>query len=59
MALQTKTTKNPNAATVRHTRVDDALWNAAAEKAMTESGTGPSEMVRALLRAYVAGRVEL
>lgn len=43
---------------VRHVRVPDDLWIAACTKAQTE-GAGQAEMVRSLLRAYVAGRVTL
>lgn len=58
MQQQSKTTANPNATTVRHTRVPDELWDAACAKAAGE-GAGASEMIRSLLRAYVAGRVNL
>ena len=49
-----KSTSNPNQSAVRHVRVPDHLWIAAATKAEAE-GMRISEIIRVLLRDYVRG----
>lgn len=42
----------------RHIRISDDLWHDYVRKA-AEDGMGPSEGVKALLRAYVRGDVQV
>lgn len=55
MSSTDRNTDKSNHTKVRHLRVPDPLWIAAAEKANAE-GANISEVNRALLRGYVDGR---
>jgi len=43
---------------VKHLRIPDPLWNESLEKA-ADDGLGGAELVRALLRKYLRGEVDV
>lgn len=55
---QTQQQTRPDARKIRHVRMSEREWTEAAAKANADGYT-ISEVVRLLLRDYVAGRVEV
>ena len=46
----------PRGTTLRNVRIDDELWQAAQQRAVTEQ-VNVSEVIRALLEAWVQGEI--